>query len=77
MTSAANTSPNHVKSMERWRRKARQSNSALNDEQVDRLAERLRKAHYARLGRLSGAARRIARDAAEVVSETESSDEVA
>jgi len=64
MTQAANDSPNHVKSMDRWRRKARESNPALDDQQVDRLAQRLRGEYYSRLGKLSAQKRRIARDIA-------------
>ena len=60
---AANASPNHVKSLDRWVAKAREANPALNDEQAERLGLMLRKAHYVKMGRLSAEARRIAREA--------------
>jgi len=63
MTSAANASSNHVKSLDRWVTKAREANPALNDEQAERLAVMMRKAHYVRMGKLSADARRLAREA--------------
>ena len=63
MTAAALASSNHVSSLDRWVRKAREGNPSLSDEQAERLAERLRKAHYVRMGKLSAQARRLAREA--------------
>jgi|HubBroStandDraft_4_1064222.scaffolds.fasta_scaffold179955_3 hypothetical protein len=68
MTAKANASPNHVSSAERWTRKARQENPALNDDQAYRLGQMLKKAHFVRMGKLSAEARRLAREAAEVLS---------
>ena len=55
--------PNHVKSLDRWIVKAHEANPSLNDEQAERLALMMRKAHYVRMGKLSAEARRLARDA--------------
>ena len=63
MTAAANRSANHVKSLDRWVAKAREANPALNDEQAERLALLMRKAHYVRMGKLSAQARKLAREA--------------
>ncbi len=63
MTAAASKSPNHVSSLTRWIGKARELNPGLDDDRIERLAERLRKDHYQRMGRLSAQARRIAREA--------------
>jgi len=63
MTAAANASSNHVKSLDRWIAKAREANPHLNDDQAERLALMMRKAHYVRMGKLSAEARRIAREA--------------
>ena len=63
LTRAANASPNHVSSLDRWRRKARELNPALSDAQVDRLAQTLKRDFYRANGRKSGEARR-ARSAA-------------
>lgn len=63
MTAAALASPNHVSSLNRWITKAREGNPSLSDDQAERLAERLRRAHYVRMGKLSAEARRIARQA--------------
>ena len=63
MAAAANASPNHVKSLDRWVAKAREANPILNDEQAERLAVMMRKAHYVRMGKLSAEARRLAREA--------------
>lgn len=65
MTAAANSSPNHVSSDDRWTRKAREANSALSDDQAYRLGQLLKKAHYVRMGKLSAEARRLAREAAD------------
>jgi hypothetical protein len=74
MTAAANASPNHVASDERWTRKARESNPALDDDQAYRLGQHLKKAHYVRMGKLSAEARRIAREgAAELAAATDGS----
>lgn len=62
MTAAASASPQHVKGMDRWRDIARQ-NKHLNDEQVERLAVMLRREHFRKMGRLSAAARKLAREA--------------
>lgn len=65
MTRAANASANHVKSAERWLRKAREADPTLDDEEVTELAEVLRRDHYVRMGELSAQARAgILRDAA-------------
>jgi uncharacterized protein YicC (UPF0701 family) len=74
MTAAALASPEHVSSMSRWVKKAREGNPTLSDEQAERLAERLRKAHYVKMGRLSAEARRLARQARD---ELEHADDVA
>jgi hypothetical protein len=63
MTEAANASGNHVKNAERWTRKAKEVNPHLDDDQAARLGERMRKAHYVRMGKLSAIARRLAREA--------------
>jgi hypothetical protein len=73
MTAAANASPNHVSSAERWTRKAREANPSLDDDQAYRLGQMLKKQHYTKMGKLSAEARRLAREAAEalaVVDET-------
>lgn len=62
MTKAANASANHVKSQERWFRKAREMNPDLDDEQAARLGEMLRREHYRNMGRLSARARQLARE---------------
>jgi hypothetical protein len=64
MTAAANASPNHVSSAERWTAKAREANPNLSDDQAYRLGQLLKKQHYARMGKLSAQARRLARQAA-------------
>jgi hypothetical protein len=64
MTAAANASPNHVASNDRWTRKAREANPALDDDQAYRLGQHLKKQHYVRMAKLSAEARRIARKAA-------------
>jgi len=74
MTAAAFASPNHVSNLTRWIKKAKEGNPSLSDEQAERLAERLRKAHYVRMGKLSAEARRLAREAQ---AELERADEVA
>lgn len=58
MTAAANASPNHVSSDDRWTRKAREANPALSDDQAHRLGQMLKKQHYQRMGKLSAEARR-------------------
>lgn len=63
MTAAANASPNHVSSDDRWTRKAREANPALDDDQAYRLGQHLKKQHYIRMGKLSAQARRLAREA--------------
>ena len=63
MTAAALASPNHVSNLDRWIKKALETNPRLTDEQAERLAERLRKDHYQRMGRLSAQARKLAREA--------------
>ena len=63
MTAAANASPNHVSSDDRWTLQAREANAALDDDQAHRLGQMLKKAHYVRMGKLSAEARRIAREA--------------
>lgn len=76
MTAAANASPNHVSSSERWFRKAKEANPALSDEQAARLGEMMRKAHYVRMGKLSAQARRLAREAKAVL-DAAADDEIA
>lgn len=63
MTAAANASPNHVSSDDRWTRKAREANDTLDDDQAYRLGQLMKRAHYVRMGKLSVQARRIAREA--------------
>jgi len=63
MTAAANASPNHVSSDDRWTKKAREANPALDDDQAYRLGQHLKKAHYVKMGKLSAEARRVAREA--------------
>ncbi len=63
MTAAALASPNHISNLDRWVKQAKEGNPSLSDEQAERLAERLRKAHYVRMGKLSAEARRLAREA--------------
>jgi transposase-like protein len=63
MTAAALASPSHVSNLDRWVKKAREGNPSLSEEQAERLGERLRKAHYVRMGRLSAQARKLAREA--------------
>ena len=63
MTAAARASDKHVSKPDRWIAKAREANPNLTDEQAERLAERLRTDHYKRMGRLSGQARRLTREA--------------
>lgn len=57
MTAAANASARHVSSLDRWVAKAREANPDLDDEQAERLAVMMRKAHYVRMGKLSAQAR--------------------
>jgi hypothetical protein len=64
MAAAANASPNHVSSDDRWTRKAREANPSLDDDQAWRLGQHLKKAHFVRMGKLSAEARRLAREAA-------------
>jgi hypothetical protein len=63
MTAAANASANHVKSLDRWIAKARETNPALTDDQAERLAVMMKRDHYRRMGQLSAQARRLAREA--------------
>jgi hypothetical protein len=63
MTAAANASANHISSLGRWVKRVRELNPRLDDDQAVRMAERLKKDHYKRMGRLSAEARRIAREA--------------
>jgi hypothetical protein len=63
MTRAANASGRHVRSLDRWVAEALEANPRLSGDQAVRLAERMRRDHYARMGRLSGEARRRAREA--------------
>lgn len=64
MTAAANASPNHVSSDDRWTKKAREANPALDGDQAYRLGQLLKRQHYVKMGKLSAEARRIAREAA-------------
>jgi hypothetical protein len=63
MTAAATASPNHVASLDRWVKRAKELNPHLTDEQAERVGERLRTDHYQRMGRLSAQARKITREA--------------
>jgi prephenate dehydrogenase len=63
MTKAANASPGHVKSLDRWITKAQEANARLSDEQAERLAVMMRRAHFVRMGKLSAQARKLAREA--------------
>ena len=63
MAAAALASPNNVSNRDRWTKKAREGNPSLSDEQAERLGERLRKAHFVRMGKLSAQARKLAREA--------------
>lgn len=62
MTRPLNESPNHVSSMQRWEKQARSMNPDLSDEQVARLAQLLKKRHYALMTRRSAEVRRANRD---------------
>jgi hypothetical protein len=63
MTAAANKSARHVSRLDRWIAKAREANPGLSDDQAERLGLMLRKQHYIRMGKLSGQARKLAREA--------------
>ena len=76
MTAKANASQNHVSSNDRWTRKAREANPALDDDQAYRLGQKLKKAHYVRMGQISGQVRRLAREAQAAI-ESVPADEVA
>jgi hypothetical protein len=67
MTAAANRSPRHVSSHERWYQLAKKANPTLSDEQAARLGEKMRTEHYKRMGRLSADARRLKRQAETVL----------
>jgi hypothetical protein len=71
MTAAANASAAHPSRLERWIAQAREANPALDDDQAERLAVMLRRQYYVRMGKLSGQARRIAHEAAELERMTE------
>jgi hypothetical protein len=60
MTAQASASPRNPANLDRWRAQARKENPALDDEQVERQAERLRSDYYRELGKRSGEARRAA-----------------
>jgi hypothetical protein len=62
MTAAARAAKKHVNSLERWFEKAKEANPNLTDEQAARLAEKMRLDHFRRMGRLSGEARKLARE---------------
>jgi hypothetical protein len=74
MTARANASPNHVSSDDRWTRKAHEANPQLSDEQAHRLGQKMKKAHYVRMGQLSARARKLARDAAAELAEGDDAD---
>lgn len=63
MTDAARNSPNHPGRDEGWARKAKEANPALDDDQAHRLGQIMKRAHFAKMGKLSAEARRIAREA--------------
>ena len=63
LTSGANSSPNHVKNMDRWRQAVLAENPDLSDAQVDILAERMRTQYYRDLSRKSHEARAAAKTA--------------
>lgn len=76
MTAPARNSPNHVAGMDRWRKQADQAHPNLSPDQRERLAEKLRRAHYVRMGKLSAEARKIARQATAMLAEAgESADD--
>lgn len=65
MTRAARESPNHVANLARWEKIARQLNPHLDDDQVARLAEKLKLAHYRKMGRISAENRRARKESKE------------
>lgn len=69
ISAAANSSPNHVSSDERWTRKAREANPALTDEQAHRLGQHMKKAFYVGIGKKSGQTRKLAKEAAAIEGE--------
>jgi hypothetical protein len=71
MTAAANASPNHVGSAERWTKKAREANPALDDNQAYRLGQLLKRQFYQAIGRKSAEARRVAREAQRIEAEAQ------
>ena len=58
MTAAANASKNHVASDDRWTRAAREANPQLSEDQLWRLGQKMKHAHFSKLGKLSVQARR-------------------
>lgn len=70
MTSAARASSQHPSRLERWEKIARGRNPALSPEQVTRLAQKLKDAHYRRMQQLSVAARRAGRELAQLAAES-------
>lgn len=77
MTAKANASPNHVSSDERWTRKAREANPRLSEDQAYRLGQKMKKAHYVKLGKLGVQARRLARQAQAELESAPDTDEAA
>lgn len=70
MTSAARSSNSHVSNLARWEKIARESNPHLSDDQVTRLAQKLKDAHYKRMQQLSVQARRAARGLVQLAAES-------
>jgi hypothetical protein len=75
MTAAANASPNHVSSSERWFKLAKETNQSLDDEQAARLGEMLKTEHYRKMGRLSAEARKLARQAAAILADIDAAEQ--
>ncbi len=57
LTAAANASPRHVNSLDRWIAIARERNPLLTGEQAERLAQLMRTEHFRRMARLSARTR--------------------
>lgn len=62
MTAAANASPEHVSSLERWKKRARTQNPSLGDAELNRLAVHLKNEFYANLSRAGVQARQLVAD---------------
>ena len=60
MTAAARSSPNHVGSLQRWIRQARELHPDRSDAEAADLGQQLKRDHFAALGRRGARARRTA-----------------